>query len=104
MSGILSDLRIVEVSAFIAAPLGGMTLAQLGADVIRIDQIGGNIDAGRWPLAPDGTSLYWASLNKAKRSVCLALHKPEGQEIAQSLIRAPGENAGILLTNLPTGT
>jgi len=104
MSGILSDLRIVEVSAFIAAPLGGMTLAQLGADVIRIDPIGGNIDAGRWPLAPDGTSLYWASLNKAKRSVCLALNKPEGQEIAQSLIRAPGENAGILLTNLPAGT
>jgi 2-methylfumaryl-CoA isomerase len=104
MAGILSDLRIVEVSAFIAAPLGGMTLAQLGADVIRIDPIGGNIDAGRWPLAPDGTSLYWASLNKAKRSVCLALNKPDGQEIAQALIRAPGENAGILLTNLPAGT
>ena len=69
MPGILSDLRIVEVSAFVAAPLGGLTLAQLGADVIRIDPIGGNIDIGRWPLAPDGTSLYWASLNKAKRSV-----------------------------------
>jgi 2-methylfumaryl-CoA isomerase len=99
MPGILSDLRIVEVSAFIAAPLGGMTLAQLGADVIRIDPIGGNIDAKRWPLAPDGTSLYWASLNKRKRSVCLALNTPEGQEIAQSLIR----QAGTLLTNLPAG-
>ena len=103
MPGVLSDLRIVEVSAFIAAPLGGMTLAQLGADVIRIDPIGGNIDARRWPLAPDGTSLYWASLNKSKRSVCLALNTQEGQEIAQSLIRAPGANAGILLTNLPAG-
>jgi 2-methylfumaryl-CoA isomerase len=103
MPGILSDLRVVEVSAFIAAPLGGMTLAQMGADVIRIDPIGGNIDANRWPLAPDGTSLYWASLNKSKRSVCLALNTPEGQEIAQSLIRAPGPNAGILLTNLPAG-
>ena len=103
MSGILSDLRIVEVSAFIAAPLGGMTLAQMGADVIRIDPIGGNIDAKRWPLAPDGTSLYWASLNKSKRSVTLALNTPEGQEIAQSLIRAPGKDAGILLTNLPAG-
>jgi 2-methylfumaryl-CoA isomerase len=103
MPAILSDLRVVEVSAFIAAPLGGMTLAQLGADVIRIDPIGGNIDARRWPLAPDGTSLYWASLNKHKRSVCLALNTAEGQEIAQSLIRAPGPNAGILLTNLPAG-
>jgi 2-methylfumaryl-CoA isomerase len=104
MPGILSDLRIVEVSAFIAAPLGGMTLAQLGADVIRIDPIGGNIDIARWPLAPDGTSLYWASLNKAKRSVCIAVNTPEGQEIARALICAPGENAGFLLTNLPTGT
>jgi 2-methylfumaryl-CoA isomerase len=102
-AGILAGLRVVEVSAFIAAPLGGMTLAQLGADVIRIDPIGGNIDIGRWPLAPDGTSLYWASLNKAKRSVCLALSTPQGQELARALICAPGEDAGTLLTNLPSG-
>ncbi|WP_159350988.1 CoA transferase [Roseomonas harenae] len=97
----LSGLRIVEVSAFIAAPIGGMTLAQLGAEVIRIDPIGGNIDHKRWPLSPEGTSLYWTGLNKAKRSVTLALNKPEGQEIARALICAPGEDAGILLTNLP---
>ncbi len=96
----LSDIRIVEVSAFIAAPLGGMTLAQLGADVIRIDPLGGNIDIARWPLAPDGTSLYWASLNKAKRSVTLALNLPEGQELARALICG----AGNLLTNLPSAS
>ncbi|MCR0985449.1 CoA transferase [Roseomonas populi] len=101
MMGPLSGLRVVEVSAFIAAPLGGMTLAQLGAEVIRIDPIGGNIDYRRWPLAPEGTSLYWTGLNKAKRSVALALDKPEGQEIARALICAEGEDAGILLTNLP---
>ncbi len=101
MSDILSDLRIVEVSAFIAAPLGGMTLAQLGAEVIRIDPIGGNIDHKRWPLAPGGDSLYWASLNKGKRSVTLALDRPEGRELAQALICAPGPGNGILLTNLP---
>ncbi|WP_458097965.1 CoA transferase [Roseomonas sp. WA12] len=101
MMGPLSGLRVVEVSAFIAAPLGGMTLAQLGAEVIRIDPIGGNIDYRRWPLAPGGTSLYWTALNKAKRSVALDLNKPEGQEIARALICAPGEDAGILLTNLP---
>jgi 2-methylfumaryl-CoA isomerase len=99
----LSDLRVVEVSAFIAAPLGGMILAQLGAEVIRIDPIGGNIDIARWPLAPDGTSLYWASLNKAKRSVTLALNKPQGQELARALICAPGAGGGNLLTNLPSG-
>ena len=101
MPGILAGLRVVEVSAFIAAPSGGMTLAQLGADVIRIDPPGGNIDINRWPLAPGGESLYWASLNKAKRSVCLALDKPEGQEIAAALITQPGEPSGMLLTNLP---
>lgn len=101
MSTILKGLSITEVSAFIAAPLGGMTLAQLGAEVIRIDPIGGNIDYRRWPLAPSGTSLYWASLNKGKRSVSLALNKPEGQEIARAIITRPGEECGFLLTNLP---
>jgi len=67
MSGILSGLRVVEGSAFVAAPLGGMTLAQLGADVIRFDQIGGGLDYHRWPLAADGQSLFWAGLNKGKR-------------------------------------
>jgi 2-methylfumaryl-CoA isomerase len=103
VSGILAGLRVVEVSAFVAAPLGGMTLAQLGAEVIRIDPIGGNIDISRWPLAPDGASLYWASLNKGKRSVCLALNTPQGQALARALICAPGEEAGALLTNLPSG-
>ena len=97
----LADLRIVELSAFVAAPLGGMTLAQMGADVIRIDPIGGNIDFRRWPLAPSGQSLYWAGLNKGKRSVALALDTPEGRALAQALITAPEEGGGILLSNLP---
>jgi 2-methylfumaryl-CoA isomerase len=96
-AGLLEGLRVVEVSAFVAAPIGGMTLAALGAEVVRIDPIGGNIDIGRWPLAPSGTSLYWAGLNKGKRSVELALDKPEGRRLAAALIR----EAGILLTNLP---
>ena len=47
MPGILDGLRVIEGSAYVAAPLGGMTLAQLGADVIRFDQIGGGIDFNR---------------------------------------------------------
>ncbi len=93
----LEGLRVIEVSAFVAAPIGGMTLAQLGAEVIRIDPLGGNIDIGRWPLAPSGTSLYWTGLNKGKRSVSLALDKPEGRALASELILS----AGVLLTNLP---
>ncbi|MDB5838961.1 MAG: dehydratase [Herminiimonas sp.] len=102
MNAPLAGLRIVEVSAFIAAPLGAMTLAQLGAEVIRIDPVGGNIDFHRWPLAPNGDSLYWASLNRAKKSVSLALDTAEGQELAAAIMCAAGDDAGIVLTNLPS--
>src|SRR5260221_8711115 len=66
----LAGLRVVEVATFVAGPLGGMTLAQLGADVIRVDPPGGAADYTRWPGTASGTSLYWARLNKAKRSLC----------------------------------
>ena len=101
MNRLLQDLRIVEISAFVAAPLGGMTMAQMGAEVIRIDPIGGGIDFARWPVTRDGASLYWAGLNKAKRSLALALDKPEGRALARAIITAPGPGGGIFLTNLP---
>ena len=101
MSGILSGLRVVEASAFVAAPLGGMTLAQLGAEVIRIDPLGGGLDYQRWPITDDGKSLFWNGLNKSKRSVTLDLKSKEGQDLALQLVTAPGADAGILLTNLP---
>jgi 2-methylfumaryl-CoA isomerase len=100
-AGILAGMRVVEGSAFVAAPLGGMTLAQLGADVIRFDQIGGGLDYGRWPLAEGGQSLFWAGLNKGKRSIVLDLRRPEGRELAAALVGAPGPDAGLFLTNFP---
>lgn len=99
--GILAGMRVVEAAAFVAAPLGGMTLAQMGADVIRIDTLGGGLDFRRWPVTEDGTSLFWCGLNKAKRSVALDLASPEGREIATALACAPGDNAGMFLTNFP---
>ena len=101
MSGILSGMRIVEGSAFVAIPLGGMTLAQLGADVIRFDPIGGGLDYTRWPVTADGKSLFWAGLNKGKRSIAVDIRKPQGQEILTNLICAPGEDAGMFVTNFP---
>jgi 2-methylfumaryl-CoA isomerase len=98
---LLQGMRVVEGSAFVAAPLGGLTLAQLGADVIRFDTIGGGLDYHRWPVTEEGVSLYWAGLNKGKRSVAIDLSRPEGRELATDLITAPGENAGIFLTNFP---
>lgn len=101
MKGILSGMRVVEASAFVAAPLGGMTLAQLGADVIRIDAVGGGLDYRRWPVTDNNVSLFWAGLNKSKRSVALNFRSPEGSELARQIITAPGPDAGMLLTNFP---
>ncbi len=101
MYDLLKDLRIVEGSAFVAAPLGGMTLAQLGADVIRFDPIGGGLDYRRWPVTEQGQSLYWSGLNKGKRSIAIDLRSPEGKELAVSLITGDAPNAGIFLTNFP---
>lgn len=54
MTGMLSGLRVIEGSAFVAMPFAGMTLAQMGADVIRFDPIGGGMDYTRWPITLDG--------------------------------------------------
>ncbi len=102
----LNGMRIAEVSAFVAAPSGGMTLAQMGADVIRIDLPRGGLDYRRWPVVDgdktgDNVSLFWAGLNKHKKSVTIDFTKPEGRELATQLIVAPGEDGGMLLTNMP---
>jgi len=96
----LSGLRVIEFSAFVAAPSAGLTLAQLGADVIRVDPPGGNIDIDRAPRNAEGRSLYWASLNRGKRSVELDVRSPAGRTLMQQLICAPGEGPAVFLTNL----
>ncbi len=101
MNEILQGLRIIEGSAFVAAPLAGMTLGQMGADVIRFDPIGGGLDARRWPITTAGKSLYWPGLNKGKRSLAVDARTPEGREIITNLITAPGQDNGIFLTNFP---
>ncbi len=101
MNSVLKGLRIVESPAFVAAPLGGMTLAQLGADVIRVDPIGGGVDSRRWPVTKEGKSLYWVGLNKGKRSLAIDTTQPKGQEIASALVTQPGQDRGIFVTNFP---
>ncbi len=93
----LAGMRVVELSSFVAVPLGGMTLAQLGAEVIRVDQVGGGPDIDRWPLAPSGRSLYWAGLNKGKRSVTVDLRSQEGRELVAELVA----DSGFVITNAP---
>ena len=101
MYDLLKGLRVVEGSAFVAAPTCGLYMAQMGAEVIRFDNIGGGPDYRRWPLADNGASLYWEGLNKGKKSVALDLSGPAGREIAQRLAAAPGDDAGLFVTNFP---
>ncbi len=92
----LAGVRIVEISSFVAVPLAGMTLAQLGAEVIRVDPIGGAADYRRWPLTAEGESIYWAGLNKGKRSVAADMRSPDGQDLVQRLIAG----SDVLITNV----
>jgi 2-methylfumaryl-CoA isomerase len=98
--GPLSGLRIIEVSSFVAAPLAGMTLGQLGAEVLRIDPLGGAADGGRWPLTENGASLYWNGLNKGKLSAAIDLRSEDGQRLVHGLVKALAPGTGVLVTNI----
>jgi 2-methylfumaryl-CoA isomerase len=101
MYQLLDGLRVIEGASFIAAPSAALHLHQMGAEVIRFDQIGGGPDFRRWPKAENGLSYYWEGLNKGKKSVALNLASPEGRELAVALATAPGAGAGLFVTNFP---
>lgn len=97
MYHLLSDLSVIEASSFVASPTAGLYCAQFGAEVIRVDQIGGGPDFRRWPVTANNDSLYWENLNRAKKSVALDLGRAEGRELLQELVRATGQ----FVTNFP---
>lgn len=97
MYQLLPGLSVIEASSFVASPTAGLYCAQFGAEVIRVDQIGGGPDFRRWPVTAGNDSLYWENLNRAKKSVALDLSRPEGRELLQALVRATGQ----LITNFP---
>jgi 2-methylfumaryl-CoA isomerase len=98
--GLLDGLHVLEVASFVAGPSGCMALGQLGADVVRVDPIGGAADYDRWPVSRrTGRSLYWTALNRGKRSVAVDLRSPEGRELVVALATAPGPERGVLVDN-----
>jgi 2-methylfumaryl-CoA isomerase len=101
MYEILSGLRIVECASFIAAPSCALHLRQLGAQVVRIDPIGGGPDFDRWPVSESGRSFYWEGLNKGKRSIAIDLSRAQGRSLAVDIITAGGPDAGLFVTNFP---
>lgn len=92
----LAGVRVVEISSFVAVPLAGMTLAQLGAEVLRVDPVGGAADYRRWPLTDSGDSIYWAGLNKGKRSLAVDMRSEQGRDLIARLIA----DSGVFITNV----
>ena len=103
MHDLLADVTVYESSAFVAAPLAGLTLRQSGATVVRVDPPGGGLDYRRMPRdRRTGESLFWTNLNRGKQSVCIDLRQDEGADLLAALITmAPQPGNGIFLTNLP---
>ncbi|CCW13488.1 MULTISPECIES: CoA transferase [Rhodococcus] len=91
----LEGIRVVDLSSFVAGPTAGRILAELGADVVRVDPVAGAVDGGRWPLAESGASLYWTGLNQAKRSVAVDLRSADGRAVVTELIA----RSGVVLEN-----
>lgn len=93
----LQGVRVLELSSYVATPLCGLTLAQLGADVIRVEAPGGAPDRTRLPTTDDGCSYYWTGLNKGKRAIAVDLSTHEGQEVVADL----ADDADIVIANGP---
>ena len=97
MYKLLCGLSVIEASSFVASPTAGLYCAQFGAEVIRVDQVGGGPDFHRWPVTAGNDSLYWENLNRAKKSVALDLRRVEGRELLQQLVIETGQ----FITNFP---
>jgi len=81
----LSGLKVLELGQLIAGPFAAKTLADFGADVIKIETLGTGDPLRKWRLLKDGTSVWWQVQSRNKRSVALDLRQPEAQDIVRSL-------------------
>jgi crotonobetainyl-CoA:carnitine CoA-transferase CaiB-like acyl-CoA transferase len=101
----LDGLRILAVSQFGAGPFGTQMLADLGADVIKVEDPGVGGDSARYvpPFQGEADSPYFQSFNRGKRSVSLNLRHPDGQAILRDLVNAPGTVRGDLARVLGAG-
>jgi len=108
MPGPLSHVRVLDLSRIMAGPWASQVLADLGADVIKVERPGAGDDTRAWgpPFLKDAAGVdtreagYYLAVNRGKRSITLALDKPEGQEIVKKL----AAKSDILLENYKVGT
>jgi len=96
----LQGLRVLELGQLIAGPFAAKTLADFGADVIKIEAIEGGDPLRQWRLLREGTSVWWEAQSRNKRSVALDLRSAE----AQAHVRALAAEADVLVENFKPGT
>jgi crotonobetainyl-CoA:carnitine CoA-transferase CaiB-like acyl-CoA transferase len=96
----LNGLKVLELGQLIAGPFAGKTLADFGADVIKVEPAGEGDPLRKWRLLRDGTSVWWQVQSRNKRSVRLDLRTPEGQDAARAL----AAEADVLIENFKPGT
>jgi formyl-CoA transferase len=95
----LAGLKIVELGQLIAGPFAAKTLADFGAEVIKIEPPGAGDPLRKWRLLLDGTSVWWQVQSRNKRSLALDLRTPEGQDIVRRL----SSEADVLIENFRPG-
>ncbi|MFT0851659.1 CoA transferase [Achromobacter sp. F4_2707] len=97
---ILSGIRIIELGQLIAGPFAAKTLADFGAEVIKVEPPRTGDPLRKWRLLHEGTSVWWEAQSRSKKSVCVDLRQPEGQ----ALIRRLAQEADVLIENFRPGT
>jgi crotonobetainyl-CoA:carnitine CoA-transferase CaiB-like acyl-CoA transferase len=95
----LEGIRVLEMGQLLAGPFAGCVLGYFGAEVIKVEPPGGDPIRG-WRVVRDGTSLWWASLARNKKSVTLDLQNPRGRELAKRL----AAKSDVLIENFRPGT
>ena len=98
-AGPLAGLKVLELGQLIAGPFAAKTLADFGADVIKIEAPEGGDPLRKWRLLKDGTSVWWQVQSRNKRSVALDLRQPEAQDIVRKLVTS----ADVLIENFRPG-
>ncbi len=95
----LEGIRVLEMGQLLAGPFAGCVLGYFGAEVIKVEPPGGDPIRG-WRVVRDGTSLWWASLARNKKSVTLDLQSARGRELARAL----AAKSDVLIENFRPGT
>lgn len=97
---ILSGIRILELGQLIAGPFAAKTLADFGAEVIKVETPGDGDPLRKWRMLHNGTSVWWQAQSRNKQSICIDLRTLEGQQ----LVRTLAESADVLIENFRPGT